>query len=349
MPDTGLKTPGVRVDEQTAELRIADPHRDQGAADGNPLLSRLTATIRSGLARTRTSLRGRFVGPRALHAGKYDHGAMGQVCKGTQILLMQRYQEARRTGAALPPFADVEFRNYSQNGEDGILLYIFALIGMGRRRCVEICAGDGIECNATNLILNHGFDALLVDGDEENVAAAAAFYGGHRDTYAFAPRAVRRWIDRETVDAFIRDQGMDGEIDLLTIDIDGNDYWIWEAIDSASPRVVVVEYDNSWGPDDAVAMRYDRDFVCRVTEPGMPTCGASLAAFASLGRRKGYRLVGCQMRCFNAFFVRDDVGRDVLPEVPVASCLTHGMAEWRRALRLSRAHSPLLKRFVAVW
>jgi len=300
-------------------------------------MSRLTALLRSQPTVSKTN-----------QSDKYAHGTVGQVCKGTQILLMQRYRDLLETKGRLPAFADVEFRNYSQNGEDGILLYIFSLIGMATRKCVEICAGDGIECNAANLILNHGFTGLLVDGSEQNVAVGNDFYQLHRDTYAFAPRVVQHWIDRDTVDGFLRDQGLAGEIDLLTIDIDGNDYWIWEAIQCVSPRVVVVEYCNSWGPDEPVSMRYDRDYVWRIEEPGMPHSGASLAAFVALARRKGYRLVGSQMRCFNAFFVRADLGADILPEVSIESCLTHEAHAVRKALRLSRPDSPLLERFVRV-
>ena len=311
-------------------------------------MSRLTSYMRSRKERRRGRAAAGDGWSPAASPSKYAHGVQGQVCKGTQILLVERYRELARSGAPLPSFTDVEFRNYSQNGEDGILLFILALVGMKSRRCVEICAGDGIECNSANLILNHGFEGLLVDGDDRNVEAARQFYGLHRDTYAFAPKAVRQWIAKETVDGFLRDQGMTGEIDLLTIDIDGNDYWIWQAIECVSPRVVVVEYENAWGADEAVTMRYDSGYVWRIEEPGMPHSGASLAAFAKLARTKGYRLVGCQSRCFNAFFVRDDVGRDVLPEVPVAACLTSGVSVCRQALRHSRPHSPVLERFVRV-
>ena len=84
----------------------------------------------------------------------------------TQLRLMLEYQRMARQGEPLPTFADTQFRSFSQNGEDGILLYIFSLIGMTNRRALEICCGDGIECNATNLIVNHGFDGLLIDGNE---------------------------------------------------------------------------------------------------------------------------------------------------------------------------------------
>ena len=91
----------------------------------------------------------------------------------SQLILLNQYRDLVHEQKPLLPFADVEFRSFSQNGEDGILLYIFGLIGMGGRRCVEICAGDGIECNTANLIVNHGFLGLLFDGDKRLVDRGA--------------------------------------------------------------------------------------------------------------------------------------------------------------------------------
>src|SRR5580692_993562 len=93
-----------------------------------------------------------------------------------QVLLRLQYQDLARRGTGLPDFSHVEFRCYSQNSEDGILLYIFSLLGTTNRRVVEISAGDGIECNAANLIINHGWRGLLVDGDSEQIARGRAFY-----------------------------------------------------------------------------------------------------------------------------------------------------------------------------
>ncbi len=98
------------------------------------------------------------------------------VDKGTQILLQLKYRELLQRELPLPTFEDVEFRAFSQNGEDGILLYIFTLIGMMNRRAVEICAGDGIECNTANLIINHGWTALLFDGNSQLIERGKAFY-----------------------------------------------------------------------------------------------------------------------------------------------------------------------------
>src|SRR5262245_30893532 len=111
-----------------------------------------------------------------------------------QLLLRLRYQELVRLGAPLPPLPDVEFRCYSQNGEDGILLYIFSLIGATDRRVVEICAGDGIECNAANLIVNHGWQGLLVDGDPQQIARGQSFYASCRTTCISPPRLLHSWV-----------------------------------------------------------------------------------------------------------------------------------------------------------
>ena len=258
-----------------------------------------------------------------------------RVDKGTQVLLALKYREMLRAGGPLPTFAEVGFRAYSQFDEDGILLYIFSLVGTTNRRAVEICAGVGYECNAANLAVNHGWHALLVDGSEANVRAAGAFYAGLSDTQISPPKIVHAWVEPATVDRLVRDNGFAGEIDLLTIDLDGVDYWVWNALNCVRPRVVVVEYQPWWGPDEPYTIKnlpgyWYPDFAER-----MPAyCGAGLAAFVNLGRSLGYRLVGCNRNQLNAFFLRGDVGPDVFPEVSAADCLTHprvaAMRAWHR-------------------
>ena len=238
----------------------------------------------------------------------------------TQRLLFFRYQDMLRQKLPLPRLIDTEMRSFSQNGEDGILLYLFAVLGFTNRRAVEICAGDGIECNAANLILNHGFRALLVDGDADKVAFGNQYYAACPDTLTDPPVFVQRWIMRDTVNDMIQEYGFDGPLDLFSLDLDGVDWWIWQAIDCIDPRVVVLEYQPIWGPDHAVTVPYQDDFALDFTQTPY-YCGASLAAFVQLAREKGYRLIGCNRQQFNAFFLRHDVGADIFPEVPAASCL----------------------------
>ncbi len=252
------------------------------------------------------------------------HDNIVLVDKGTQILLTLRYRELLRTGSPLPAFADVGFRNYSQFDEDGILLYIFALIGTTNRMAAEMCAGIGSECNTANLILSQDWHAVLFDGDPENIRKAGRFFGDHRDSMYRMPKLVSAWIDKDNVNDLLRKQGLEGEIDLFTLDMDGVDWWIWKAIDCINPRVVVVEYNNGWGAQESYTVPYRADF-----QWGEPRnyFGASLAAFHKLAGIKGYRLVGCNRHSNNAFFVRNDIQADVLPEVSVESCLKYNSVE----------------------
>lgn len=249
------------------------------------------------------------------------------VNKGTQIVLSLKYKELKELKCSLPTFDEVGFRLYSQNDEDGILLYIFSLIGTTNKKCVEICAGDGIECNTANLIINHGWIGLLFDGDEKRIQRGKAFYSQCRDTYNYPPSLTHAWITAENVNSLIANQGFTGELDLLSIDLDGIDYWVWKAIECINPRVVVTEYNDILGPDKALTIPYRPDF--RIEEYDVnkgihPSyCGASLPAFVKLAKEKGYRLVGCNRYGFNAFFVQDGIGEELLPEVSIHSCFNH--------------------------
>lgn len=259
-------------------------------------------------------------------------GHFHRVNQGTQILLRLKYQEMLRDGAPLPSFDEIEFRSYSQNGEDGILLFIFSLIGTTSKKAVEICAGSGMECNSANLIINHGWRGLLFDGSEENIRAGRDFYARHKDTLINPPRLVHSWITRANVDDLISSHGFEGEIDLLSIDLDGNDYWIWKAIKCISPRVVVVEHNSLALAERAITIPYSEDFVADLTGGPPYYLGASLPAFVKLGKEKGYHLVGGERLGFNAFFVRSDI--QLLPEMPAAALLrpTERTAEFERAV-----------------
>ncbi|MEO8279981.1 MAG: hypothetical protein ABI564_09840, partial [Ideonella sp.] len=167
--------------------------------------------------------------------------AMMGVDRGTQLLLRGQHQESFRRDGKILPFDEVEFRSFSQNGEDGILWYVFSLIGSTNKRCVEICAGSGYQCNSANLILNHGWIGLLFDGNAKLIERARMFYATHPDSCAFPPRLVHSWITTENINALIESNGMTGDIDLLSLDMDGIDYWIWDTIDVIRPRVVIAE------------------------------------------------------------------------------------------------------------
>ncbi len=238
-----------------------------------------------------------------------------------QIALRLMYRQLQATKQPLPLFDEVEFRSHSQNGEDGILLFIFSLIGTTNKKCVEICAGGGIQCNSANLILNHGWYGLLFDGDPDLVKQGNRFFQSSPDTFFAPPIFKQAWITKENVNSLIQDNGFIGEIDLLTVDVDGNDWWIWQAITIIRPRVVVVEINLILKPDVEWVMPYQADFSKHQAGAIPYGYGASLSAFVALARSKGYRLIGTESSRINAFFMRDDIGEDIFPEVNAASCL----------------------------
>ena len=248
-----------------------------------------------------------------------------------QKLLMQGYRKER--GHCLQKFRDVGFSVYSQHDEDGILLYIFALIGVESYRSIEICAGNGIECNTANLLLNHRWTGLLVDGNPKNITSAKEFYLSRPETMHWPPNIVCNWITRENVNDVIQSAGYSGEVDLLSLDVDGVDYWLWEAITIISPRVVVLEYNHLLGSEVSLSVPYSADFVCEFTEFGSDYAGASLQAFVKLGRMKNYRLVGTNAIGTNAFFVRNDIATKILPESDPSDAFKHPRSQFGMEVR----------------
>ena len=277
------------------------------------------ATFRSIVRRFASQIRGYLLAPLYSPPLFYPAAEPHRSDAATHVALGLTYREMLRTGAPLPKFQEVGFHVYSQVDEDGILLYIFALIGTTNRRCVEICAGSGIECNTSNLIINHFWTGLLFDGDAANIERGRKFYENSA-VYVFPPQLVHVWITRSNINDLVRDHGFEGEIDLLSIDMDGIDYWLWEAIEVIKPRVVVVEYQCTLGPERSCTVPYSDDFNPAPYAPGdcRPSSfsGATLAAFRKLGKKKGYRFVGCNALGFNAFFIRDGIGEDIFPEIP---------------------------------
>jgi hypothetical protein len=207
-----------------------------------------------------------------------------------------------------------EFKVSSQNGEDGLLAFIFSEIGVTNRKFVEFGVGDGRECNCANLAVSFGWSGLMLESDATAARRAGEHYArlARRDEKVVGVQHVH--VTAENIDETISNAGTNGEIDLLSIDIDGNDYWLWEAIDAIEPRVVVIEYNASLGMR-SISVPYDPGFVRFRKHPSGWYHGASLAALAKLGQRKGYDLIGADSRGVNAFFVRADARRGGLRAV----------------------------------
>jgi hypothetical protein len=244
------------------------------------------------------------------------------VSQPLQRLLALRYRELQHVGA-LPDLHDVGFRVYSQADEDGILLYIFTLIGTQTKRCMELAFGSPYLANTTNLLCNWGWTGLLIEGNESLARSAREYFGRHPDTWYFPPTVLNAWVTKDNLNALLAEHDFTGEIDLLSLDVDGMDWWFWRELEVVRPRVLVVEFNSIWGSERAVTVPYRSDFVRHAGTPAELHIGASLPAFVKLAHEKGYRLVGSNRYGYNAFFIADGVGEDVLPGVTVETCLTH--------------------------
>ncbi len=248
--------------------------------------------------------------------------------------LSLHYRHAFASGSPRILIEDTGFRVNSQHDEDGILLFIFALIGTSNKKCIEICCGDGIECNVANLVLHHRWNALMIDGDLKNIEVAKKFYSTHPDSKIWPPKLIQKWITKENINAIISENNFEGEIDLLSIDVDGVDYWLWKEISACSPRVVVLEINHLWGPVESVTIPYSPQFVAEYTQYGSDYAGASLQAFIKLARDKGYFFVGTNSICTNAFFVRNDIKCSWLSEKDPKDCFKHPRAIFGMNVRL---------------
>jgi len=211
-----------------------------------------------------------------------------------------RYKEPKRLPAH-------EFQLFSQSGADGIIAEIFRRIGVTNRTFVEFGVGNGLENNTTALLL-HGWSGVWIEASRKNNKEI------QRELNIFISErkltVIPQFITKDNIVSLFEQAGVPRELDLVSIDIDGNDYWVWDALLSRyAPRVSVVEYNALLGPSLPWVMEYNP---AHVRESVVVTSyyGASLKALEMLGTKQGYSLVSCDFLGMNAFFVRDDLLED---------------------------------------
>ncbi|GED71096.1 hypothetical protein BRE01_47980 [Brevibacillus reuszeri] len=176
-----------------------------------------------------------------------------------------------------------EKRIFSQNGEDGILEELFSRIGTINRYFVEFGVQSGLECMAKNLVCSHHWSGVMIEGHPLN-------YQHLRANYASFPNVITHYsfITRENITEIFSQLHVPREFDLLSIDIDGIDYWVWRELAAYKPRVVIMEYNASFPPPLKMVVAYDPQFMWN----GTTYFGASLTSLTELGKQLGYALIG---------------------------------------------------------
>jgi hypothetical protein len=237
---------------------------------------------------------------------------------------------AANQGMALPRIrhlGDVEFRVYSQWGEDGIIDWLCGKLPDIPRSFIEFGVESFAEANTRFLIENRGWRGLVLDGNKDHMEALRkeALYWRHDLT------AVSAFITAENINGLIRDADFSGSIGILSVDIDGNDYWVLEAIDCVDPTIIICEINGVFGDLRAISVPYRPDFQRMDGHYSGQYFGCSIEAARRLCSRKGYSFLGTNTNGVNAFFVRDDLAPPVLAAI-------EDVRSWAPRHRDSRNH-----------
>ena len=199
---------------------------------------------------------------------------------------------------------EVEFKVFSQFGDDGIIQYLINTIQIPdeQKIFVEFGVEDYSESNTRFLLMNNNWTGLIIDGSERNITKAknSSYYWKHELT------AVAAFIDRDNINDLISQNNISGQIALLSVDIDGNDYWVWERISVVDPIFVIAEYNSVFGGSLPVTIPYDQGFWRNEAHYSNLYWGCSLAALCKLAESKGYGFIGCNSAGNNAYFIRKD-------------------------------------------
>jgi len=201
------------------------------------------------------------------------------------------------------PLGQYEFKVYSQWGEDGIIQFLVNKIDIPNKVFVEFGVEDYREANTRFLLQNNNWSGLVIDASQKNVERIKS----DRIYWRYNLKAECSFVERENINEILRRNGITGDIGLLSIDVDGNDYWIWEAIDTISPRIVICEYDSLLGNKRAATIPYNRSFSRSKAHYSFLYGGSSIKALTILGEKKGYSLIGSNSAGLNLFFVRNDL------------------------------------------
>ncbi|MCM1543561.1 MAG: hypothetical protein NC121_20240 [Blautia sp.] len=198
---------------------------------------------------------------------------------------------------------DVEFKVYSQWGEEGIIQYLINTVPVLNKTFIEFGVQDYTEANTRFLLEEDNWSGMIMDGSKSNMDAVKK----ENIYWRYDLEAFPVFITRENINTLLLKSGFDSDLGLLSIDIDGNDYWVWKEINVMEPRIVICEYNPIFGNKEEVTTIYRPDFYRTQEHYSNLLFGASLQALISLGKEKGYTFIGTCSNAANAFFVRNDL------------------------------------------
>ncbi|MEZ5010007.1 MAG: hypothetical protein R2753_17795 [Chitinophagales bacterium] len=199
--------------------------------------------------------------------------------------------------------AATEFKVFSQWGDDGIIQFLVSNLNLSesKKRFVEFGVENYKESNTRFLLENNNWEGLIIDGSKENIdfIKSDPIYWKHSLT------AINSFITQENINEILVSNGFEGEIGILHIDIDGNDYWVWKAINVIDPIIAIIEYNSIFGKDRSITIPYQENFVRHDAHYSNIYAGSSLPSLLQLAKEKGYVFIGCNSAGNNAYFIRE--------------------------------------------
>jgi len=218
-------------------------------------------------------------------------------------LLGQLHVERIKQIKNISSLKDVEFKIYSQFGVDGIIQYLINNIEIPNKYFIEFGVENYLESNTRFLLVNNNWEGLIFDGSESNID----FIKNDRLSYRHYLTSECQFVTKDNINDIIKNKVNIEDIGLVSIDIDGNDYWIWNELVVVKPRVVICEYNNLFGSEHSITIPYDPNFSVIKAHYSCLFYGSSLPALCNLAEKKGYDFVGCDSEGVDAFFVRKDI------------------------------------------
>ena len=215
----------------------------------------------------------------------------------------------KRAETILLNLHEAEFQVFSQWGDDGIIQFLVNYLDIEKKTFVEFGVEDYRESNTRFLLINNNWSGLVIDNSIKNIRRLEGedIYWRHQLT------AVTAHITKDNINELLKENGYVQDAGLLHIDIDGNDYWVWKAIDVMSPVIVIMEYNSVFGDKQPWTVPYDPLFNRTKYHYSNLAFGASLQSLCDLAEEKGYHFIGCNSNGVNAYFIRKDKIKDLKP------------------------------------
>jgi hypothetical protein len=219
--------------------------------------------------------------------------------KSSKVNIGQLQAEANRNKKNINSLAEVEFQVFSQFGDDGIIQWLTQQLPIPNKTFVEFGVENYREANTRFLLVSNQWSGLVIDGSQHNVSTIKA---DQVNTF-FDLQALCSFITTANINELISKAGFAREVGILSVDIDGNDYWVLKAIDVIDPVIIICEYNSLFGFEHPYTIEYKSDFVRGKNTP-FQFYGTSLKSAYNVAKEKGYSFIGCNSAGNNAYFIK---------------------------------------------